>query len=89
MLISWLQATCLVGGRDGSSHLTGAGGGGCHKEKDIHNVLHLAIVVVVVVVVVVVAVDVSSVPGCGGPECDPHRDLCLLYTGTTDQCASA
>ena len=77
MLISWLQATCLVGGGDGSSYLTGPGSGGCHKEKDIHNVLHL---------VVVVAVAVSSVPGCGGSECDPHRDPCLLYTGTTDHC---
>merc|ERR1712186_290952 len=47
------------------NNLTGTGGGGCHKEKDIHNVLHL----VVVVVVVGVVVDVSSVPGCGGPEC--------------------
>ena len=85
-----LQATCLVSGggwlfdsANFSSYLTGTGGGGCHKEKDIHNVLHLA------VVVIGVAVAVSSVPGCGGSECDPHRDLCLLYTGTTDQCASA
>ena len=72
MLIFWLKTK--------SSCLTGAGGGGCHKGKDIHNVLHL------VVVVVVVVVALSSVPGCGGSECDPHRDLCLLYTGTTDHC---
>merc|ERR1719297_502694 len=32
------------------NNLTGAGGGGCQEEKDIHNVLHLAVVVVVVVV---------------------------------------
>ena len=83
MLISWLQATYMFSRWWGmiilfdsaifSFYLTGTGGGGCHKEKDIHNVLHLA-------------VAVSSVPGCGGSECDPHRDLCLLYTGTTDHC---
>merc|ERR1719150_3405374 len=41
------------------NNLTGTGSGGCHKEKDIHNVLHLVVVVVVVVVV-------RSVPGCRG-----------------------